>query len=165
MADLIDTDDDGPAEWRREAVETYPKVAAQVPVDHRRAVEAFLDASPPDDAYALALSHNDLGIEHVLVDRGTWTVTGIIDWSDAAIADPAYDFGLLYRDLGPMALDVAMGRYRTYVNNVENLRQRAIFYARCSVFEDLAYGIEMGRRSFVDNSIAACEWLFPDSRR
>jgi aminoglycoside phosphotransferase (APT) family kinase protein len=41
-------------------------------------------------------SHNDLGIEHVLIDPGTWTVTGIIDWSDAAIVDPAIDFGLLY---------------------------------------------------------------------
>ncbi len=64
MADLIDTDDDRPAEWRREAAETYPKVAAQVPLVHRHAVEAFLDASPPDDGYALAFSHNDLGIEH-----------------------------------------------------------------------------------------------------
>jgi hypothetical protein len=26
-------------------------------------------------------------------------VTGIIGWSDAAIVDPAYDFGLLYRIL------------------------------------------------------------------
>jgi len=30
-------------------------------------------------------------------------VTGIIDWSDAAIVDPAHDFGLLHRDLGPAA--------------------------------------------------------------
>jgi aminoglycoside phosphotransferase (APT) family kinase protein len=161
MADLIDTDDDRPAEWRREAAESYPKVAAHVPLGHRRAIEAFLDSSPPDDGYALVFSHNDLGIEHVLVDPGTWTVTGIIDWSDAAIADPAYDFGLLYRDLGPRALDAAIGSYQTDLNDVESLRRRAVFYARCSVFEDLAYGIEMRRDSYVDNSIAAIERLFP----
>jgi aminoglycoside phosphotransferase (APT) family kinase protein len=34
--------------------------------------------------------------------------TGIIDWSDAALADPAYDFGLLCRDLGAAALDLAL---------------------------------------------------------
>jgi aminoglycoside phosphotransferase (APT) family kinase protein len=118
LADLIDTDDDRPAEWRREAAEAYPKVAAQVPVGYRRAVEAFLDAAPPQDGYALAFSHNDLGIEHVLVDPGTWAVMGIIDWSDAAIADPAYDFGLVYRDFGPLALDAAIGSYRTDLTEV-----------------------------------------------
>ncbi len=46
----------------------------------------------------------------MLVDPDTWEVTGIIDWSDAAIVDPAYDFGLLYRDLGPRA------RRRAYVD-------------------------------------------------
>jgi aminoglycoside phosphotransferase (APT) family kinase protein len=36
----------------------------------------------------LVLSHNDLGIEHVLVDPATLEVTGVVDWSDAAIVDP-----------------------------------------------------------------------------
>jgi aminoglycoside phosphotransferase (APT) family kinase protein len=161
MADLVDTDDDEPAEWQRDAAELYLKVAEQVPLRHRRAVEAFLDASPPQDGYAVVFSHNDLGIEHVLVDPGTWTVTGVIDWSEAAIDDPAYDFGLIYRDLGPRALDAAVGSYRTDANDVERLRQRAVFYARCSVFEDLAYGVETGQSRYVDNSIAALEWLFP----
>jgi aminoglycoside phosphotransferase (APT) family kinase protein len=35
--------------------------------------------------------HNDLGIEHVLVDPTTLKITAIIDWTDAAVADPAYD--------------------------------------------------------------------------
>lgn len=161
LAELMDTDDDRPVEWRRDAVDAYAKIAAQVPLRYRRAVEAFLDASPPDDEYALAFSHNDLGIEHVLVDPGTATVTGIIDWSDAAIADPAYDFGLLYRDLGPLALDAAIGGYRTDLKGVESLRDRAEFYARCSVFEDLAFGIGRRQDTFIDHSIAALEWLFP----
>ena len=101
--DLVETDDHPLAEWRHEAAENYVTVAGQVPAAHRRSVEAFLDAAPPHDGCTPAFSHNDLGIEHVLVDPVTWTVTGIIDWSDAAIVDPAYDFGLLYRDLGPAA--------------------------------------------------------------
>ena len=51
----------------------------------------------PDD---LPLAHNDLGAEHVLVDPATLAVTGIIDWSDAARADPAAEVGRLLRDLG-----------------------------------------------------------------
>jgi aminoglycoside phosphotransferase (APT) family kinase protein len=106
------------------------------------------------------VSHNDLGTEHVLVDPDTWTVTGIIDWSDAAIIDPAIDFGLLYRDLGPTAR-AAMDSYRTEANDLVTLWERAVFYARCSVFEDLAYGLETGPDKYLDKSLAAMAWLFP----
>jgi hypothetical protein len=37
-----------------------------------------------------------------------------------------------------------------------------VFYARCAVLEDLAYGIATGRQRYVENSITALEWLFPD---
>jgi aminoglycoside phosphotransferase (APT) family kinase protein len=161
VADLVGTDDEPLAEWRREAAETYEAVAKHVPAVYRGPVEAFLEAPLPSDGYALVFSHNDLGIEHVLVDPVAWTVTGIIDWSDAALVDPAYDFGLLHRDLGPVAVDAAVGSYRTDVNDVVNLRERAAFYARCSVFEDLAYGIETGRETYVEKGLAAMEWLFP----
>jgi aminoglycoside phosphotransferase (APT) family kinase protein len=155
--DLVDTDDHPLAEWRREAAETYMTVVGQVPAVYRRPVETFLDATPPHDGYTTAFSHNDLGIEHVLIDPVAWTVTGVIDWSDAAIVDPAYDFGLLYRDLGPAALR----RYRNDASDAAALTERAVFYARCSVFEDLAYGVETGRDKYVDKSLAAMEWLFP----
>jgi aminoglycoside phosphotransferase (APT) family kinase protein len=161
MTDLVDPDHRPLADWRREAAQTYLAVAGQVPAAHRRPVAAFLDTPPPDDGYAARFSHNDLGIEHVLVDPATWTVTGIIDWSDAAIADPAYDFGLIYRDLGPAAARAAIRTYRTDANDVTALRERAGFYARCKVFEDFAYGIETGRDTYVAKSLAAMEWLFP----
>src|SRR5438876_1167930 len=77
----------------------------------RGAIGAFLAAPPPPGPGALVFSHNDLGIEHVLADPRTWAVTGVLDWGDAAITDPAYDIGLLYRDLGPAALDAVIGTY------------------------------------------------------
>ncbi|MET9890662.1 phosphotransferase [Streptomyces sp. NPDC006465] len=161
LADLVDADHQPPAEWRHGAAETYVTVAGQVPEAHRRPVEAFLDAAPPHDGCTPAFSHNDLGIEHVLIDPVTWTVTGIIDWSDAAVVDPAYDFGLLYRDLGPAATRAALRNYRTDANDLAALGERAVFYARCSVFEDLAHGIETEQGKYVDKSLAAMEWLFP----
>jgi aminoglycoside phosphotransferase (APT) family kinase protein len=161
MTDLVDTDDQPLAEWRQEAVETYLTIAEHVPAVCRPPIEAFLYAPPPREGYTPAFSHNDLGIEHVLIDPAGWVVTGIIDWSDAAIVDPAYDFGLLYRDLGPAATSVAMHNYRTDVNDIAALRERAIFYARCSFFEELAYGIETGRDKYVDKSLAGVEWMFP----
>jgi aminoglycoside phosphotransferase (APT) family kinase protein len=161
LAALVDIDDQPLAEWRGEAAQTYATVAGEVPAAHRRAVEAFLEAPPPAEEWTSVLSHNDLGIEHVLVDPDARTVTGVIDWSDAAIVDPAVDFGLLYRDLGPAAARAATATYRTEVNDLDTLAERAVFYARCSVFEDLAYGIETGRGRYVDKSLAAMAWLFP----
>jgi aminoglycoside phosphotransferase (APT) family kinase protein len=158
---LVDLDDQPLADWRREAAQTCATVAGEVPAAHRRSVAAFLEAPPPADDWTPVFSHNDLGIEHVLVDPGTWAVSGVIDWSDAAIVDPAVDFGLVYRDLGPAAVRAAMGRYRTEVNDLDTLAERAVFYARCSIFEDLAYGIRTGRDAYVDKSLAAMAWLFP----
>jgi aminoglycoside phosphotransferase (APT) family kinase protein len=151
LVGLVDTDVQPLSEWLTDAAALYPRVASAVPSSYRHAMESFLDTAPPVADFAPVFSHNDLGIEHVLFDPLDATVTGIIDWSDAAIVDPAYDFGLLYRDLGPFALD-------------PTLAARAVFYARCSVLEDLAYGLDTGRQPYVDKSLAALEWLFQPYR-
>lgn len=161
VAAVVDQEDVPLAEWVTEAAAHYRTVAEQVPAGYRRGIEAFLAAAPPLPAQALVFSHNDLGIEHVLIDPAAGQVTGIVDWSDAAIVDPAYDFGLLYRDLGPAALRQALRHYRTGIDDVAALRERAVFYARCSVFEDLAFGVATGAAPYVDKSLAALEWLFP----
>ncbi len=149
MADLVGTDDAPAEEWHRDAVGCYETAAGAVPASHRAGVEAFLAAPLPEGGHDPVFSHNDLGIEHVIVDPATWKVSGIIDWGDAALCDPAYDFGLLYRDLGPVVLP-----------GETDLHERAAFYARCTVLEDLAYGVETGLTPYVDKSVAAMEWLF-----
>ena len=158
MAQLVGPDETPLPEWRDEAAGNYAIVAANIPAARRGAVEAFLGTAPPDPGGPLVFSHNDLGVEHVLIDSSTGAVTGVIDWSDAALVDPAYDFGLLYRDLGPAALDLALNSYQADDTNA--LRQRAVYYARCSVFEDLAYGIQSGLSTYTDKSLAALDWLF-----
>ncbi len=124
-----------------------------------------MSAPPPSDRHGLVFSHNDLGIEHVLVDPVTWAVTGIIDWSDAAVTDPAYDFGLLYRDLGPAALDLALREYGTGVHDADAIKARVGFYARCSVLEDMAYGLQDGHAKYLDKCLQALNWLFPSGVR
>jgi aminoglycoside phosphotransferase (APT) family kinase protein len=41
------------------------------------------------------LVHQDLGPDHVIVDPATGHITGIIDWTDAILGDPARDFVFL----------------------------------------------------------------------
>jgi aminoglycoside phosphotransferase (APT) family kinase protein len=145
--DLVEPDIQPLTQWRDEAEQLYASLKDEVAA-HRHAIDAFFAAPPPPEPDGTVFSHNDLGIEHVLVDPATLTVTGVIDWTDAALVDPAYDHGLLYRDLGPAALPDG------------KLRERAVFYARCSVFEDLAYGLETGRTRYLEKSRAALHWLF-----
>lgn len=158
-ADLVDEDATVPATWLEEAAETYADVAPQVPPAHRPGVEAFLASPPPAPATRLVLCHNDLGAEHVLVDPATGAVTGVIDWSDAAIADPARDLGLIHRDLGPAGVRAAL---ETCAGPAEGgFEDRALFFARCGALEDLAYGLRTGRAEYSTNSLRSFGWLFP----
>jgi len=134
-------------EWLEEAEHAYPTLASHIPAPHRPGIAEFLSSTPPPDDHEPVFCHNDLGIEHVLVSGDT--VTGVIDWSDAALTDPARDYGKLYRDLGPIALPP------------KHLRDRAVFYARCGVLEDLAYGLSTEKPAYVAKSLGSLRWLFP----
>ena len=148
VASLVEVDDLPMEEWLAEAARHYDAVGDPISPDHRQSVEGFLNSAPPAATGELVFSHNDLGIEHVLVDPESLEITGVIDWSDAALVDPARDFGLLLRDLGPIPLDPA-------------LRDRALFYARAALLEDLACGLEAGRPEYAEKSVAGLAWLFP----
>jgi len=141
----VPDDDTAPAEWREEAAETYERVSGEIPAAYRAAVAAFLVEPPPEPARRLVFGHQDLGAEHVLVDPESGTVTGVIDWTDAAIGDPAVDAGRLHRDLGPSWGPVD---------------GRARFYARCAALEDFEFGLRTGRERYVRNSLRAFGWLF-----
>lgn len=156
VRDLVEVDDRPPAEWLAEAAEQYAEAGSHVPPAFHRRIEAFLDSPAPAAPVGLVFSHHDLGIEHVLVEPDSMTVTGVIDWTDAALSDPACDFGLIHRDLGPAALDAALAAYGS-----DRLRDRAEFYARCAVFGDLEYGLATGDAAYVDKCLAGFEWLFP----
>jgi aminoglycoside phosphotransferase (APT) family kinase protein len=87
------------------------------------------------------------------VDAGTRAVTGIIDWTDAAVADPARDLALIYRDLGPEAFELALAHYGGPFD--EAGRERGLFYARCKLIEDIAHGLRTpGAGRYAEASLA-----------
>ncbi|WP_084963425.1 phosphotransferase family protein [Thermoactinospora rubra] len=145
--------DDHPlTDWLEEAQELYGEVAGHLPPAVRPRVEEFLAARPPAEPQDAALCHNDLGAEHILTEGGT--VTGIIDWSDAARTDPARDLALVLRDLGPRVLERTLAHYQGTAD-----AERIVFYARCSLLEDLAYGLGADRR-YLEAGLAHLEWVF-----
>ena len=110
---------------------------------------------PPSDRRVVA--HADLGAEHILELDGT--LTGVIDWSDAAITDPALDFARLLRDFGPSFLEQLLGAYGRLSSQAMS---RILFFARCAALEDLAFGENTGRQEYIANAERSFGWLFPD---
>jgi aminoglycoside phosphotransferase (APT) family kinase protein len=111
-----------------------------------------LHADPPPTFTESVLAHADLGAEHLLAADGL--LTGVIDWSDAAVTDPALDFARLYRDFGPTFLDEALDAYG---RDSPAFRRRITFFARCAALEDLAYG----HPAYTRAATRSLAWLFP----
>lgn len=143
-AALVEVDDTPAEEWLADAAESYETAAVAIDPADRARVEAFLAAAPPAGPRRLTFCHNDLGAEHLLVEGAS--ITGVIDWSDAALADPAVDLARLYRDLGP---DVAARIAAAYAGDPDAVDLgRVAFYARCALLEDIAYGLTSGATEY-----------------
>jgi aminoglycoside phosphotransferase (APT) family kinase protein len=108
---LVDVELEPLEQWLGYTRSDYLKMVGSIPPAVRRPIESFLAAAVPEANFAPAFCHNDLGAEHVLVDSDSRECTGILDWTDAAITDPARDFGPLYRDCGPTVVDAALAAY------------------------------------------------------
>ncbi|GGS40290.1 hypothetical protein GCM10010171_38400 [Actinokineospora fastidiosa] len=149
---LAGVDDESTGVWLAEAVESYRSISSFLTAAQRRAVESFLDSEPPAMAGPLVFSHNDLGAEHLLVDTETGVLTGVIDWTDAAVTDRAQDFARLFLDLGPAVHDAVLSHYRGPYGAADF--DRTVFYARCTLIEDAAYGIETDNPAYYRAAIA-----------
>jgi aminoglycoside phosphotransferase (APT) family kinase protein len=147
------------AAWLEDAGRDYMDCAKRLPAGARRRIEDFLGHPPPAEPQSLAFCHNDLGAEHILVDVEENTVTGIIDWTDAAITDPARDLALIYRDLGPEVCKLALAHYEGAFDDAD--RDRAVFYARCKLLEDIAHGLGTpGVRRYAEVGLAHLDQTF-----
>jgi aminoglycoside phosphotransferase (APT) family kinase protein len=139
-----------------EAVGQMHRVATYLTSAQRWRVEQFLASPAPPESAIRTLCHNDLGAEHVLASDDGSKLTGIIDWSDAAITDPAKDLGRLLRDFGSGVAEAVLRR----IGGAEGMFMRAEFYARCALIEDLAYGIEASRPEYVEHALARLDETF-----
>ncbi|GAB7191497.1 hypothetical protein NUM3379_22050 [Kineococcus sp. NUM-3379] len=148
VASTVEEEPADPREWLDELAgpeELLAVVRASVP--------------PPGDRRVLA--HADLGAEHLLEDGGA--LSGVLDWSDAALTDPAVDFARLYRDFGPRFLREVLDSYELHPPGAEAMA-RVEFFARCAALEDLAFARTSGRREYADAVRPSLGWLFPGAR-
>ncbi|GAA4990866.1 phosphotransferase [Kineococcus glutinatus] len=148
LASLVEEEPADPREWLEDLTgpeQLLARVRASVPA--------------PGDRHVLA--HADLGAEHLLEDGGA--LTGVLDWSDAAITDPAVDFARLYRDFGPRFLREVLDAYGLQPPDAAAMA-RIEFFARCAALEDLAFARASGRREYAAAVGTSTGWLFPGAR-
>ncbi len=127
------------------------------------AIVAFWSRYLDDDtcfAFTSTLVHRDINTDHVLFDPTSGKLTGIIDWGDAAIDDPAVDFAGVRRQLGDEVAQQMLAAYQHQLDST--FLRRMDFYAGMEPFheihfgqlsedaEHLAHGIEWARRQIAE---------------
>lgn len=89
----------------------------------------------------LSLTHSDIMPEHIIVDPKTHTLSGIIDFGDSLIADPAYDFTFLAR----YGEDFLNECYKNYgLPRDKMFGKRRQFYEDRLAVTNLEHSLELG---------------------
>jgi aminoglycoside phosphotransferase (APT) family kinase protein len=127
----------------------------------RSRVVAFLDGPMPKSVpFESRLVHDDLGDAHFLLDSATGRVSGVLDWADASIGDPAVDFGGLWQWLGEPLVDRALRVYRGSAVD-DGLWERARACAVLIGLSTLWYGVEARRAEHVLSGVRSLEHSLP----
>lgn len=127
-------------EVRATALELLPSVQRAVPALAIEWLRRYLeDLRPlPRAPWRLALVHNDLAAEHVLLAPDGSHVTGVIDWGDVAIADPTVDFVGLHAWRGDEFVRAVLRHYDGPVD--ERVLDRLRPWSRFRVIQDIEFG-------------------------
>lgn len=96
-----------------QAIAYAPTLAAVVPPALLGDYRALLDGAvaPPPRAPSCRLAHGDLCAGHLLFDRATLELTGIIDFADIGLHDPAIDFVQLFQWRGEAFVGLVLEAY------------------------------------------------------
>ncbi|MEQ6376116.1 aminoglycoside phosphotransferase family protein [Bacillaceae bacterium S4-13-56] len=99
-------------------------------------------SSFPKLTYKKTVIHGDLTTSNIIYNEDKGSVYGIIDFTDAQIGDPAFDFAGLYWDFG---LDFTKDVFHWYKGNESSeslLKRVRTFYGLQPVFHELLYAIK-----------------------
>jgi len=111
-----------------------------------------------DSRLELTFVHADLGPAHIL--RRESSVSGVIDWSDARLGDPALDFAWLLHGTGPAFSDALLGAY-SGTETGPAFRARALFYHRVGPWHEVLWGVKHGRPDLVASGLSGARQRLP----
>ena len=102
--------------------------------------------------------HGDLGCEHIFCDPQRGRLTGVIDWGDSIIGDPALDFVGLHWGHGRVFTERVLEHYTGTIDAA--FWQRIAFYNCYGPFSELLYGTYTGKGQFLERGKAGLQALF-----
>lgn len=95
----------------------------------------------PSHTFKKSIIHGDLTISNIIYNERKSRVEAIIDFTDAQIGDPAFDFAGLYWSYGPDFTKKVLSWYKTS-ESIDGLFERVkTFYGLQPVFHELLYSV------------------------
>jgi aminoglycoside 2''-phosphotransferase len=150
------------ASWREERMQLYevtirrcfPLLSCEARTHIERTFETYLN-DDANFAFRPSLIHNDIDERNVLADPDTGELTGVIDWGNVMIGDPAVDFA------GPLVGDLAKGGLkgyhaalqRGYGESLDAFLPRCGFYEFCWPLLHLLHGLRTDDPAFIEDGI------------
>jgi aminoglycoside phosphotransferase (APT) family kinase protein len=147
------------AHWEQFAARLMIGEAARFTPATRIWLVAFHDALLAELRRAerpIALLHHDLALEHLLVTPEGTKLTGVIDWGDIALGDPALDFVGIARACSAATLDTFLTAYGPVD---DEFRRRISWYKCLAPFHLLGYGLEIADAAIVAEAVEVIESL------
>ena len=131
---------------------------ADLPSESRAEAERIIgDAEQLAPSSAEALVHGDLHTRHVLVDQGE--LSGVIDWGDVCVGDPAIDLPFFWSFVPPEARDGVLEHYGP-IDDAARMRARVLAIMLCAVLT--LYARHEGRPLLERESLAGLERTLVD---
>lgn len=104
------------------------------------------------------LVHGDLSHAHILYDPNKQAISGIIDFGDAQLTDPAYDFSGLYWDYGQGFMQEVLRHYTAYQypdNNAMLFARVHRFFGKRVIFHDILHAIKQKDNNLLHQGLYA----------
>jgi len=137
----------------RSAREVYPLLE---PDERTRADRVFEEYFSSVDDISPALVHGDLGPDHVLCS--TDTVTGVIDWSDATIGDPAID---LAWPTHATPREFAEALLEAYGPDSAGPSERSPYYYRVAHLHEVLHALDHNDAALLEHGLRAFRERLP----
>lgn len=134
---VCDTYDEWSTIFARIREKCFPFMRADAQQWTIRSFETFLGDSA-HFARTPVLKHGDFGTTNILFDRPRQVISGILDFGEAGLGDPAYDFAGLLSSYGEAFLQRCVTTYP----EIEAFWNRIIFYQSTFALLEALFGIE-----------------------
>lgn len=130
------------------------------PYTKEKAKKYFTDVLKQIEATAFesTLIHADLGTNNILVDFQQNELTGIIDFGDLCLGDPAVDFAGFYRNFGRQFTQELLNNYQRPIEN--NFWTRIEYQSKRKLLFVVYFALNNGFEKDIPNILQYIETLF-----